>query len=1438
MGYGDPDWDPNDPTYPYQPPTYTGTIPTRHGKPTKDPGVPTGPGVPTTLPGGGTTVDPSIPPIISLPPTPNPTDAPIDVSGFQPPLGSLTPALVNLTFANPDKAALGLVYGIRRVPAVVFYSYTIEPSYARFAIEVCVGPIQSVNYVYINGCDVSINPKITYTSKLGAYDQTVDGWLSGSGFDNRLPGVVYLDMMITAPYGGTWQDSVPGFLTGNLNFDVEVEVSGCPVYDPRTTSTVFSENVALAIRDFLTDTVHGCGIPTSLIDDATTFSGFQNAANICDQALSVGVRYKVGALLNSASTGQDYLNALLFACGGSLAMRKGLYGLIVDAPISGSVLDFNDLTNCWDVAAQPVASSDLPTRVVIEFKNAAKLYTLDTVTVENPSIAASGTEIREARYQTVAVTSETQCHRLATQIINRARLIRWTLTSSFSGILVNRGDYCTLTTSDGLAAQPCVIQDYTRLQTGEYQFTLLQYSDDTYSDTVIATDTPPWTDLGDPFATQRVRFPSSAVSISSDSVLQGTVSWTPPLNLRTELFGASHWSQTGGASWDASKINDGDDTTAGIVRSGTDLFVVTFDAGPGATRRFVAMRLAGCSGAAGVGGVSAGAIEYSDDGMAWTAVSGLVTEAIDPAFFVSGEQHLVYYEWTDAGAHRYWRVHSSAGTVIADVLTWKELQFLSWDGNTHPALGNVEIWDYSHNPAAPTFIGAVPLTAGGPFDISACLQTLPVVNVTGLVAGFVAWMNLGLRTTRQDGTPQPEPTLLAVSQSLTYPIPPDVSDTVEADVEVITETTITETTITSYGGLTYSLPDYPFAKQLRVRCIAATLSATRDAATWSSMADSEQIIPLSGNLAPPATLMFAAMIPGFIVGTEVITVNSLNEIISDVVSRKFTRIIVCLENHGGSLSTGVTLDAAAVMSGGPLSPVGVPALVKPLTFVEDTLPALSGAGKAVIAMDSSGHAMKMSVDGGAYAPIGSGGGSGTVTSVAASVPTDILDITGTPITAAGTLAISKKVQNANKVWAGPTTGADAVPTFRALVADDFPTTTRRENLSGTFDGAHNSFTMLYPLGAADIVFVDGLPDLDATAVSLTLTTSVYPSHSVVVWHFAALSGLGAGTVSSVGVSMPAEFSVASSPVTSAGTIAVTKATQNPNIVYAGPASGGAAAPTFRSLVAADVPISGAGSGGTFLNVLHETVFSAYAPYTWSDGGNTAVNGLTWTANDAGIGGGDIVRLDSNGLYIKKATNTFQSLYTGAGSLTSIIGEQRFRRGSFGIWVRVLSYNYANAPTYGGACAGAQIGKPYAYSGSHWNTSDEIDVAGVYQCRNYFNAPNTSAGGISQMKVWGATTPVYNCVGATDDVWLLYHRNQYDVDIYTGTFGADWPLMSAMTFVGAIRKLVLNSTYNMRVASQNSPLADWNLMFTFTNAGYPASYPWEITFDRFRITSWD
>lgn len=106
---------------------------------------------------------------------------------------------------------------------------------------------------------------------------------------------------------------------------------------------------------------------------------------------------------------------------------------------------------------------------------------------------------------------------------------------------------------------------------------------------------------------------------------------------------------------------------------------------------------------------------------------------------------------------------------------------------------------------------------------------------------------------------------------------------------------------------------------------------------------------------------------------------------------------------------------------------------------------------------------------------GGGGGSGTVTSVALTVPS-FLQVSGSPITTSGTLAVTLANESANLVFAGPSSGGAAAPTFRSLVAGDIPSlnyaTIALDNLASVaintslaFDGLTSEGTILTPAGS-------------------------------------------------------------------------------------------------------------------------------------------------------------------------------------------------------------------------------------------------------------------------------------------------------------------------------------------------------------------------------------
>ena len=64
---------------------------------------------------------------------------------------------------------------------------------------------------------------------------------------------------------------------------------------------------------------------------------------------------------------------------------------------------------------------------------------------------------------------------------------------------------------------------------------------------------------------------------------------------------------------------------------------------------------------------------------------------------------------------------------------------------------------------------------------------------------------------------------------------------------------------------------------------------------------------------------------------------------------------------------------------------------------------------------------------------------------------------------------------------------------------------------------------------------------------------------------------GGGSVTSVDLAAPSEFTVSGNPVTLSGTLTLAKATQTANTIWAGPVTGAAAQPTFRAIDLQDLP---------------------------------------------------------------------------------------------------------------------------------------------------------------------------------------------------------------------------------------------------------------------------
>ena len=285
---------------------------------------------------------------------------------------SLAPTPTAPTFGGGNKSNRGynvtqtgaaldhqVIYGkMRVVPVRVFDATTGADNIRLHRVLAFAGhEIESFEQIYINDEVATIDGSgnvtspsrysglVTIKEHLGTADQAADSSLvsavSGWTGNHRLRGIAYLYCKFTYD-ADAFPNGVP---------EITSVIKGKKVYDPRTTTTVWSDNPALCIRDYLASTGYGLGEASANIDDTT----FTTAANICDQTNTDAgtTRYTMNGAFTTGSTPVDFLQDAITSMGATLWYNQGAWKVKAAAWTAASVnFDENDLRSGISLATR------------------------------------------------------------------------------------------------------------------------------------------------------------------------------------------------------------------------------------------------------------------------------------------------------------------------------------------------------------------------------------------------------------------------------------------------------------------------------------------------------------------------------------------------------------------------------------------------------------------------------------------------------------------------------------------------------------------------------------------------------------------------------------------------------------------------------------------------------------------------------------------------------------------------------------------------------------------------------------------------------------------------------------------------------------------------------------------------------------------------------
>ena len=169
-----------------------------------------------------------------------------------------------------------VIYGRRRVGGTrVFIEVSGSSNeYLHLVLVLSEGPVTAIDNVYLDdvlSTDAKFTGLLTVTKHLGTPGEPADAtltadvpkWTSAC----KLSNCAYLYVKLKYD-----RNAFSGLPT------ITADVRGRTLYDPRDGQTRYSNNPALVLRDYLSNTIYGRGIASSAIDDTSIAA----AANACD----------------------------------------------------------------------------------------------------------------------------------------------------------------------------------------------------------------------------------------------------------------------------------------------------------------------------------------------------------------------------------------------------------------------------------------------------------------------------------------------------------------------------------------------------------------------------------------------------------------------------------------------------------------------------------------------------------------------------------------------------------------------------------------------------------------------------------------------------------------------------------------------------------------------------------------------------------------------------------------------------------------------------------------------------------------------------------------------------------------------------------------------------------------------------------------------------
>lgn len=383
-----------------------------------------------------------------------------------------------------ENAPIRIVYGLQRLGAQVANVLMYQSKLVVQAVW-CEGPIDSIVLITLN--DETLPASVTATHYTGAIGQTANATLIAAF---ALLGITYADTLDGIAYS-VFQVPVDAS-NGFPNFAAQIK--GRKVYDPRIPDTLWSDNPALCLADFIESSSYGLNRTT----DSTSVG---DAADECDEVVGAAVRRRLNLIIDGVSTTRQHLEALRAYAGCFIVETGGALKLVPDRPraTDHTVTAADILSGSLRLSRRGV--QDVPTVIDVRWTD-----TSVTPWIERSAIAyADGvvpgtTPRRESQISLPGIHLYSQAYREAVERLNHFTLedleAEWTAFDEASAMLP--GHVVSLTHPIGLTAKLMRVTEVSAVTAGRWRIKAREYDPAAYTDVVVSEPTYSDTSLPNP----------------------------------------------------------------------------------------------------------------------------------------------------------------------------------------------------------------------------------------------------------------------------------------------------------------------------------------------------------------------------------------------------------------------------------------------------------------------------------------------------------------------------------------------------------------------------------------------------------------------------------------------------------------------------------------------------------------------------------------------------------------------------------------------------------------------------------------------------------------------------------------------------------------------------------------------------------------------------